>query len=295
MPSPGGMTVATLTPYDAQGRVDAGAAREHARWLVEAGIPTLAPAGTTGEALYLDSTEKVALIRAAVEGAAGRAAVVAGIWALHPAEISELHRAAADAGAAAVFLTTPIYYPASDDAVVAFYEFARASGPLPVYAYNIPQYAANSISIAALERLAASGVVEGLKDSTGKIDQLQSWMDHFRGRLKLFGASDGMALRARQIGVDGFISALANIFPQTFLRIWEGGLASSPSCAASEAQAAVDRLRDAVKGAGGIAALKQLLTRREFAFGATRLPFQSVSEKARAELDQALAQCPELG
>jgi 4-hydroxy-tetrahydrodipicolinate synthase len=294
MPSPGGMTVATLTPYDAQGRVDAGAAREHARWLVEAGIPTLAPAGTTGEALYLDLTEKVTLIRAAVEGAAGRAAVVAGIWALRPAEISELHRAAADAGADAVFLTTPIYYPASDDAVVAFYEFARASGPLPVYAYNIPQYAANSISIATLERLTASGVVEGLKDSTGKIEQLQTWMDHFRGQLKLFGASDGMAVRARQIGADGFISALANIFPHPFLRSWEGGRSNPPSSAASEAQTAVDRLRDAVKGAGGIAALKQLLTHRGFTFGATRLPFQSVSEKACAELDQALAQCPEL-
>jgi 4-hydroxy-tetrahydrodipicolinate synthase len=295
MPSPGGMTVASLTPYDAQGWVDAGAAREHARWLVEAGIPTLAPAGTTGEALYLDAAEKVTLIRAAVEGAAGRAAVVAGIWALRPAEIGELHRAAADAGADAVFLTTPIYYPASEDAVVAFYEFARSSGPLPVYAYNIPQYAANGISIAALERLAASGVVEGLKDSTGKIDQLQSWMDCFHGRLRLFGASDGMALRARQMGVDGFISALANIFPRTFLRIWHEGFPNPPSSAAKEAQAAVDRLRDVVKAAGGIAALKQLLTHRGFTFGTTRLPFQTISAAARAVLDQAIAECDDLG
>src|SRR5947207_13749334 len=111
MPTPAGMTVATLTPYDARGRIDPGVAREHARWLVEAGIATLAPVGTTGEALYLEAAEKQALIRAAVDGAAGRAAVVAGIWALRPDEIRDLHLAAADAGAAAVFLTTPVYYP----------------------------------------------------------------------------------------------------------------------------------------------------------------------------------------
>jgi 4-hydroxy-tetrahydrodipicolinate synthase len=164
----GGMTVATLTPFDGQGRLDLGLAREHAAWLVEQGIPVLAPAGTTGEVLYLDQEEKRQLVRSTVEAAAGRAAVLAGIWSLRPAEIRDLHAAAADAGADGVFLTTPIYYPADDDSVVAYYEFVHAGGPLPVYAYNIPQYAANGVSAAALERLASSGAIVGVKDSTGK-------------------------------------------------------------------------------------------------------------------------------
>src|ERR1051326_5026150 len=58
MRQPAGMTVATLTLYDREGRVDTGLARTHAAWLAEAGIPTLAPVGTTGEALYLDRREK---------------------------------------------------------------------------------------------------------------------------------------------------------------------------------------------------------------------------------------------
>jgi 4-hydroxy-tetrahydrodipicolinate synthase len=290
MPSPGGMTVATLTPYDSQGRVDSGAAREHARWLVEAGIHTLAPVGTTGEVLYLEADEKQALVRAAVEGASGRAAVVAGIWALRAEEIRDLHHAAADAGAAAVFLTTPIYYPAADDAVVAYYEFARECGPLPVYAYNIPQYAANEVSLSALERLADRGIVAGIKDSTGKMEQLQALVDRFQGRLKVFGASDGTALRASQVGADGFISALANIFPRTFVRIWEGMGGGTATPAALEAQEVVDHLRAAVKGYGGIAALKHLLSRRGFSFGGTRLPFQELDVRAPAELKQVLSE-----
>ena len=294
MRMPGGMTVATLTPYDGEGRVDEGAAREHAAWLVEAGIRTLAPAGTTGESLYLEAEEKRRLICAAVEGARGRAAVIAGIWALRPAEIRDLHAAAADSGASAVFLTTPIYYPATDDAVIAFYEFARASGPLPVYAYHIPQYAANEVSLAALERLAAAGTVAGIKDSTGKVERLQALLDRFRGRLAIFGASDAMALKARQMGADGFISALANIFPGAFMRIWEG-TGAVPSPAAVAAQASVDQLRAAVKGYGGIAALKHLLGRRGFAFHGTRLPFQDLDSAARAELDRVMDRSGDLG
>src|SRR5947208_2609230 len=254
MRMPGGMTVGTLTPYDGEGRVDEGAAREHAAWLVEAGIRTLAPAGTTGESLYLEAEEKRRLIRAAVEGARGRAAVIAGIWALRPAEIRDLHAAAADAGADAVFLTTPIYYPATDDSVVAFYEWARASGPLPVYAYDIPQYAVNEISMPTLERLAADSRVAGIKDSTGKVERLTGLLERFAGRLTVFAASDSMALQARQLGAHGFISALANIFPHLFVRIWEGGGGADgeAAAAAARAQAAVDRVRTAVKGYGGI-------------------------------------------
>ncbi len=294
MLTPRGMTVATLTPYDSHERVDLGVSREHAAWLVEAGITTLAPAGTTGEALYLTAEEKAGLVRAAVDGARGRAAVIAGIWALRRSEIRDLHTAAADSGADAVFLTTPIYYPATDDAIVAFYEFAHECGPLPVYAYNIPQYAANEVTVAALERLAAAGVVTGIKDSTGSRERLRTLLDAFTGRLAVFGASDGMALTTRQMGADGFISALANIFPRTFLQIWNEVEGGAVSTTAREAQAAVDQLRSAVKGYGGIAALKYLAGRRNFTFGSTRLPFQELDESARGELKRVMDQAAEL-
>jgi 4-hydroxy-tetrahydrodipicolinate synthase len=283
----GGMSVATLTPYDATGRVDLGVARAHVEWLVERGIPVLAPVGTTGEALYLEQEEKQQLVRVVVEAARGRSSVLAGIWALRPAEIRDLHRAAADAGANGVFLPPPIYYPATDDSIVAFYESVHAGGPLPVYAYNIPQYAANEVSVAALERLASSGAIVGVKDSTGKTERLETLLAHFGSRLTVFAASDGMALKARQMGADGFISALANIFPRTLLRIWERGVREGDAEAAA-AQASVDRLRGAVKGYGGIAALKQMLAHRGFPSHGARLPFQDMSDTSRAELDRVM-------
>ncbi|MBI3910423.1 MAG: dihydrodipicolinate synthase family protein [Armatimonadetes bacterium] len=280
-----GIVVATLTPYEQDGRVDYGLAREHVAWLVEAGISVVAPVGTTGEFLYLSEEEKAALVRAAVAGAGGRARVIAGIWARDPAEVRRLGRAAADAGADAVYLTTPIYYPHSDDSLYRWYANARAATPLPLLCYNIPQYARNELSVSLVERLVAGGIVEGIKDSTGKEERLMALLAAVGKRTLVYGASDSFALRSRHLGAHGFVSALANIYPRAFLRIWQRD---------ASAQAAIDRIRAAVKGYGGIAGLKHLLARRGFPFGDTRLPFSELSPAGRTELDRILADLGEL-
>ena len=53
--------------------------------------------------------------------------------------------------------------------------------------------------------------------------------------------------------------------------------------------------RAAVKGYGGIAALKHLLGRRGFACHGTRLPFQDLDSAARAELDRVMDRSGDLG
>src|SRR5438128_9267342 len=103
-----GIIAATLTAFGKDGAPDAGHVREHVGYLAAAGIPAVAPVGTTGEFPFLERDEKQLLIRAACEAARGRTAVIAGVWDARPAEIAGLCRTAEEAGAAAVFLTTPI-------------------------------------------------------------------------------------------------------------------------------------------------------------------------------------------
>jgi 4-hydroxy-tetrahydrodipicolinate synthase len=270
-----GIIAATLTPYDRDGRVDPDLIARHVDFLAAGGIPAAAPAGTTGEFLYLAEEERAEVVRATVEAAAGRLKVIAGIWALEVAGVARLARAAEKAGADAVFLTTPIYYPASDEGVVRWYRAAREHTGLPLFAYHIPQYAVNGVSVDALRRLMDEGTVQGIKDSTGKAERVAELLDLCRGRLAVYGASDSFALKARQMGVDGFISALANIYPRTFHRIWDGDAA---------AQSAIDQVRTAVKGYGGIGGLKSLLRMRRLDFGETRLPFGDLTSEEEVRL-----------
>ncbi len=280
-----GMIAATLTPYTQEGRVNPDQIGRHVEYLVGGGIPAIAPAGTTGEFLYLSDVERALVVRTAVEAAAGRAKVIAGIWSLTPAGVADLARKAETCGADAVFLTTPIYYPAADEAVLEWYRAARRHTGLPLFAYSIPQYAVNGVSVGALRRLMDEGTVQGIKDSTGKPERVQELLDLSAGRMAVYGASDSFALRARTMGVDGFISALANIYPRTFTRIWGGD---------EQAQAAIDRVRSAVKGYGGIAGLKALLRAKGLDFGPTRLPFAELTHQEEAGLLAVVASLGDL-
>jgi len=280
-----GLIPATLTPFAADGRVNVAALHAHVAYLLERDIRVLAPAGTTGEFLYLTEEERALVVRETVRAAAGRAAVVAGIWALDTAAVARLARAAEAAGAGAVFLTTPIYYPASDDAIVAWYGAARAATGLPLFAYSIPQYAVNAVTLPALRRLIEGGVVQGIKDSSGREERLTALLEAAAGRAAVYGASDSFTLRARELGADGFISALANIYPRTCARIWQGDAA---------AQAAIDRIRTAVKGYGGLGGLKALLRAKGLDFGPVRLPFGDLSPGAEAELRAVVAEFADL-
>lgn len=272
----GGMMAATLTPFDSSDRLNLSAIRSHAEFLIDGGVAGLCPAGTTGEMLYLSVGEKVRLIEETCAAAKGRVPVVAGVWAFREREIHLLTRAAQVAGAAAVFLPPPIYYPADDETIYLYYLSVHEVSDLPVFAYNIPAYASNSISHDCLDRLVADGIIAGVKDSTGNSDQMRALVEKFAGRIAVEAASDSFALEAKKIGAHGFISALTNIWPQALVRLWNGDESVQPL---------VDEARKAVKCAGGIPALKYLLSKRGIEAGASRLPQSALSVEQRAAMD----------
>lgn len=271
-----GCYVATLTPFDAMDRLDEGVVAAHAQWLAEQGAEGLCPAGTTGEFLFLTQEEKRRVVATTVRAAGGRIPVIAGVWALRESEMLTLAKAAQDAGADAVFLPPPIYYPASDDAIFAHYAAVHAATTLPVFAYNIPQYAANEVSLNCLERLLSEGIIVGAKDSTGKTERVGALVERFGTRSAVFAASDGFASEGRRLGADGFISAIANVAPALFARLWAGDESLQPR---------VTALRTALKQFGSLPALKHLLSRRGFAFGESRLPYSALTREQQIQLD----------
>jgi len=280
-----GVFVATLTPYDVRGHIDFGLVREHLEYLLDAGIPGVCPVGTTGEFPFLRFDEKAALIEETADVCRGRAKVIAGVWALHLPEIRALTRRAAAAGADAVFLTTPIYYQYSDAAIRDFYRFVHESSPLPVFAYNIPRFAGNTISLEVVAALVAEGAIQGIKDSVGKEESLKPLVERFGERIAVFGASDAFAAEARKLGAKGFISALANVYPRTFRALWAGDVSL---------QKQITALRQAVKSYGGIAAIKYLLSRKGLDLGGVRLPFSDLTDADRQALDALLSEVGDL-
>ncbi len=104
----GAVLTAAVTPFDESGGVDEAAYRALVRRLLDSGSDGIVVAGTTGEASTLSDVERIALFEAGREETRGRGTMVAGTGSNDTAHSVHLTQVAAELGADAVLVVTPI-------------------------------------------------------------------------------------------------------------------------------------------------------------------------------------------
>src|SRR5690606_3066028 len=102
-----GSMVALVTPMQPDGSLDYAAYRSLIDWHVQEGTDALVVVGTTGESPTVSMEEHAELIRVAVEHAAGRIPVIAGVGANSTEEAIHLAKHARAVGADAVLSVRP--------------------------------------------------------------------------------------------------------------------------------------------------------------------------------------------
>ena len=107
-----GVVVPILTPFNDDLSVATDLYVAHAKNLFEQGCAGLAPFGTTGEALSVGIDERIAAIRALVNGGIDPARMIAGTGLSNVADTARLSRACLDLGCAGVMTLPPFYYKA---------------------------------------------------------------------------------------------------------------------------------------------------------------------------------------
>ena len=110
--------------------------------------------GTNGEGVLFSVEERKRGLRLFVEAAAGRLDVAAHCGAQTTADTVALAADAADAGAAAVAVIGPPYFPLDEPAQLAhFAAAARACAPLPFYVYEFARTSGYAVALDVLGRL----------------------------------------------------------------------------------------------------------------------------------------------
>jgi 4-hydroxy-tetrahydrodipicolinate synthase len=241
--------VATLTPFDANGRVDLARLRAHVLWLVAQHVDGFVPTGTTGEFLYLSDREREAIHRTVID-AAGAQPVYPCTWDPSPTTTAYLSDAAREQGASGVLLPPPLYYSVDDVVTARWYREMSATIKLPILAYHNPQYVRTGISPQLYEELRRDEVLAGMKDSSGDVFRLKRMSAGDPGAV--FAGGDAILGQVRQIPqLAGFVSAIGNVWPNLCLRIYRQGEAQLE-------EALVERA-NRVRRSGGLRALKRLL------------------------------------
>src|SRR6059058_5962363 len=193
----GEVLTATVTPFDADGRVDLDGYQELCAFLVDNGSDGVVVNGTTGEASTLSEEERVGLIRAALEAIGDRATVIAGTGTNSTAHSIDLTEQAHEAGAHGVLVVTPYYNKPPPRGIVEHFKAIAAATDRPVIAYNIPGRVVINIEPATMSELAEISNVRAVKQSNDDLDQARHIVEL---GLDLYAGDDNLVLPFVELG-----------------------------------------------------------------------------------------------
>ena len=225
-----GVATALITPTTEDG-VDYGAFGRLIDWQIEEGINALVIAGTTGEGSTLSTEEHNAVIRYAVERAAGRVPIIAGTGSNNTAHAIELTKAACEAGADAMLVVTPYYNKATQKGLIQMYTAIADASTKPLILYNVPSRTGVNIAPETYAALAGHPNIAGFKDANGDISAIVKTMSLVGNRLALYSGNDDQTVPLLSMGGSGVISVLSNVMPAKTVemcrRFWDGDIQGS--------------------------------------------------------------------
>ncbi|MEZ3163986.1 dihydrodipicolinate synthase family protein [Halorubrum sp. RMP-47] len=209
-----------VTPFDADGDVDADALASHVDALVEAGLDGMVPCGTTGEFASLADDERRTAVETVVDATDGRVPVIAGAADAAVSRVRDHLSAAAAAGADAGLVTLPYYHASTDPAGQrTFLDAVVDDPPLPVLLYDIPATVGESIDVDVLADAADQASVVGMKDTTGDLTDLEAKIGATPDSFAVFQGVDAQLYPSASLGVDGGIHALSQAIPEVFVAL----------------------------------------------------------------------------
>lgn len=242
----GGVFCAAATPLDATGAPDIKNFAAHCKTLIDSGCDGVALLGTTGEANSFGLAERMAILDGAIDAGIDPAHMLPGTAQTAVTDTIVLTRHAVDAGVRAVLVLPPFYYKGvSDEGIYrAFSSVIEGVGNdrLRVVLYHIPQVSGVAIPHDVIARLreAFPGIVAGIKDSSGDMENMKTMAARFDNFSVLAGA-DPLLLPLMQAGGAGCITATSNLLAADLRIVFDGW--NDPARAA-EVAAAQDRIND---------------------------------------------------
>lgn len=217
-----GVTVAMVTPMDENDRLNLEALEQLTEMLISRGVNCLYPGGTTGEMLKLTTEERKQIAETVVKTAAGRVTVFIHTGAENPEKTLELSLHAHEIGADGVGIVSPQFFGCNDRMMVAYYAgiCTRLPKDFPVYLYNIPQCAANDISVAAAKELFDTYPnVVGMKYSFLDMVRTTGYLD-ISPEFSVLHGSDRHLSSMLAMGCDGTVSGVSSACPEPFVNVW---------------------------------------------------------------------------
>lgn len=220
-----GSMVALVTPMHPDGSLDLDAFRKLIDWHVDEGTDGLVVVGTSGESPTVDFDEHFEIIRIAVEHAAGRIPVIAGVGGNSTAEAIALSEHARDVGAQAGLSVVPYYNRPTQEGLYQHFRKIVETVDLPMILYNVPGRCVADMSNETVLRLAEIPNIIGIKDATGDIARGALLLRDAPKDFLVISGDDPTAAALMLLGGHGNISVTANVAPRLMRELCAAAIA----------------------------------------------------------------------
>ena len=284
-----GIVTALVTPFRPDERIDYSAWQKIIDLMIDSGVDGLLAVGGQGEFFALEQEERIVAMRFCRQYVAGRVPVYGNVGCVTTRETIHLAQQAEAEGIDYLVVITPYYLrPTADELVDHYVEVCRAVR-IPVLAYNIPERTGVELAPSMLKRIVDSCEnFAGLKDSSGKLDQIPELVSMGRERpFSVFVGRDHMILPALGLGCVGAVTACSNVAPKLFVdlyRAWRNGDLEK----AKHLQTLVDPLRQAFGLHTFPSVIKEAMNMIGIPAGACRKPVGTMPPDARQKLSTVL-------
>jgi 4-hydroxy-tetrahydrodipicolinate synthase len=208
-----------FTPFKSETEIDEDALRAHTAYMIEGGIQegvgVQVIGGSNGEGFSLSENEYHHLIDTVVEVADGRVPIVVGCTRPATVPVIALAKYAEQAGADAIMVLAPHYYPnPSHDLVVKHFRAIAEATNIGIMVYNNPGVTGLDMPIPLIERLAEIQNIVAFKETTSNMFKLRQVAYHFKDRFSINANTyRWMMPLDYQLGIKGFNNYFGNIDP----------------------------------------------------------------------------------
>ena len=180
---------------------------------LDARIPAVVLAGTTGESPTLSDDEKLEMIRVAKDHVGDSMKIIAGTGSNNTAHTAELSLAAQEAGADALLVVSPYYNKATPAGLYAHYLTVAHAVSIPVILYNVPSRTGVDIPVSVYQRLARIPNIVGIKEASTDIAKITQIRNACEEEFALWTGCDEFTVPAIAMGAKGVISVASNVIP----------------------------------------------------------------------------------
>lgn len=215
-----GVFPAVTTKLTQDGKVDLKATQASIDRLITNGVSGVIVLPMLGENASLSLEEREAVIRAAVEMAAGRVPVLSGLAEI-TLENAKKHAALYRSfGAQGLMVFPSLGYKTDARETVEWYKGVASASDLPIMIYNNPIAYGVDCTPAILKELVNTPEIVCIKEETGDVRRVTDLFIEFGDRFSVFCGVDDLIVESRALGVTGWVSGMTNVWPAQCVEIF---------------------------------------------------------------------------